>query len=232
MSKLGLTHKSVPKKLPLTALHKKKRVEKAREWIAAGTFTKNVVWTDEKRFSMDGPDNWLTWFDPFDPPYRVKRHMKGGGIMVWGMTLPDGTQWVQRLIGKVNSEVYIALLRDEVIPYLNRHLGKGKWILQRDNCRVHTSKMTKEFLKPLGIVEIEWPSYSPDLNIQENCWAMQSNLVYERLGYTKEDELWKSVQRAVTLLNKNKKKEVTEVITKYGSRLLQVIDNKGEPIPY
>lgn len=68
MSKLGLTHKNAPQKLPLQEHHKKIRVEMARDWIATGTFNQNVVWTDEKRFSMDGPDNWLTWFDPFDPP--------------------------------------------------------------------------------------------------------------------------------------------------------------------
>ena len=148
------------------------------------------------------------------------------------MTLPDGTQWVKQLKGKVDSAVYVALLRDEVIPYLNDRLGEGNWVLQRDNCSVHTSRLAKNFLKEQEVEEIEWPSYSPDLNIQENCWSMQSNLVYERLNYASEDQLCKSVERAVVKLNAEKKQQTKEMITKYGSRLLQVIDNKGEPIPY
>jgi len=158
--------------------------------------------------------------------------MKGGGIMVWGMTLPDGTQWVKRLIGKVNSAVHCAMLRDEIIPYLNDHLGESNLVLQRDNCRVHTSKETKKFLIDRKVEELEWPSYSPDLNIQENCWAMQSVLVYERLGFANVDQLWKSVQNAVAKLNREKKKQIVGMINKFGSRLLQVIDNHGEAIPY
>lgn len=232
MSKLKLDYGNPPQILPLKEEHKKIRLDMAREWLANGTFQKNVVWTDEKRFSMDGPDNWCTWYDPINPPQRVKRQMKGGGIMVWGMTLPDGTQWVTRLHGKVNSAKYVAMLRDEVIPYLNDKLGEGNWVLQRDNCRVHTSAETKKFIKNQNIEEINWPSYSPDLNIQENCWAMQSLLVYERLNYTDLEELWKNVKLAVSQLNKKKKNEVKDMIKGYGSRLLKVIDNKGEPIPY
>ena len=89
MAKLGLNYGNVPKKVLLTKKHKVERVYLARQWIESGFFSKNkVVFSDEKRFCKDGPDSWRTWYDPFDPPVRIKRQMDGGSIMVWGMVLP------------------------------------------------------------------------------------------------------------------------------------------------
>lgn len=90
MTKLGLTYKKIPQKLPLTDSHKKERVEFARKWIGHNVLSKNVVFSDEKRFSFDGPDNWFSWYDPFHPPQRIKRQMGGGGVMVWGN---DTSKW-------------------------------------------------------------------------------------------------------------------------------------------
>lgn len=72
-------YKKVQRSPPLTSQHKKQRVEFAREWIGDNVLNKNVVFNDEKRFSF-GPDNWFSWYDPFNPPQRIKRHLGGGGV--------------------------------------------------------------------------------------------------------------------------------------------------------
>ena len=85
MSQLGLAYKKTSQKLPLTTSHKIERVEFARKWIGDNVLSKNVAFSDEKRFSFDGPDNWFSWYDPFDPPQRIKRQMGGGGICIFKM---------------------------------------------------------------------------------------------------------------------------------------------------
>ncbi len=76
LSELGFGYKKVPKKLPLTKYHKDKRVVLSQEYIAENIINQNLAYTDEKRFSFDGPDNWLSWYDPYDPP-RINRQQKG-----------------------------------------------------------------------------------------------------------------------------------------------------------
>ena len=88
------------------------------------------------------------------------------------MTLPSGEIWVERLYGRVNSQIYVDMLRTKVVPYLNLRIGKGKFKFQQDNCSVHASKFTKNYLQSAKIDVIDWSSYNSDLNIQENVWKM------------------------------------------------------------
>ena len=39
-----------------------------------------------------------------------------------------------------------------------------------DNCRVHESKMTKDFKEMLGIQMLDWLAQSPDMTPIENLW--------------------------------------------------------------
>lgn len=232
MSELGFEYKKVQRNPPLTSQHKKQRVEFAREWIGDNVLNKNVVFTDEKRFSFDGPDNWFSWYDSFDPPQRIKRHLGGGSVMVWGMTLPTGEIYVTRLVGKVDSTVYCSMLRDKVVPYLNLRLGEGKFLFQQDNCKVHVSKMTKNYLETAKIKTIDWPSMSPDLNIQENIWKIISDEVYDQKQYDSAELLWQSIQEVVDDLNASRKETFKNIYNSYNKRLLDVIDAKGNPINY
>jgi len=53
-------YQTVPKKILLTVAQKKLWVKLARELIANGHPWQDTVFSDEKRFSFDEPNNWLS----------------------------------------------------------------------------------------------------------------------------------------------------------------------------
>ena len=78
-----------------------------------------VLWTDEIRTTLDGPDNWLQ--KGVNPRLRYKHKQGGGGLIisagiignqVFGPFLvPEGL--------KINSANYCSFLKDDLLPWLN-----------------------------------------------------------------------------------------------------------------
>ena len=70
----------------MTQLHIKRRVEWAAQHLSIGTNWHEILFTDEKKFNLNGPDgNQLYWHDlRTAPQYFSKRQSGGGSVMVCG----------------------------------------------------------------------------------------------------------------------------------------------------
>jgi transposase len=77
----------------------------------------------------------------------------------------EGDQNAKR--GGVTARVYIEVLR-EYLPTILEHDS----IFMQDNALIHKAHKVTAFFIEEGIVIMEWPPYSPDLNPIENLWKM------------------------------------------------------------
>jgi transposase len=95
-----------------------------------------------------------------EAPRRGKRQTVLGAIAATG---PIGCALLD---GSLNGEWFIHLLRVEIGPFLPKNA-----IIVMDNLRVHDVPGVTEVLAEFGATALFLPSYSPELNPIEICWA-------------------------------------------------------------
>ncbi|GFV65700.1 transposable element Tcb2 transposase [Trichonephila clavipes] len=80
------------------------------------------------------------------------------------------------------------------------HSGKtigDDFIIMDDNCRPHRANLVEDFLFEEGIVRMEWPAYSPDMNpIEHVCNALERRVAGRqpphKLSIKWKELFWKS----------------------------------------
>ena len=111
--------------------------------------------------------------------------------MIWGCFAGTKLGPIVFIEGTVNTDVYITLLQDNLIPFIDTIIADGTTdiIFQQDNASPHVSKKTLAWLdiamSEHGFVWMEWPPNSPDMNPIENLWAWLKTELHRRYPDTK-----------------------------------------------
>jgi len=229
IARIGFKYNKVKQSLVLTKNHRLRRLELAKRWLEESHPWNLTCFTDEKKFNLDGPDNWATWMDEGRKIYRNKRQLGGGSVMVWGILFPDGYLHLEKIEGILNADKYLELLA-KIIPKLDREFGRGEYYFQQDNASVHTAKKVKDYIETEGIKVLDWPARSPDLNIIENIWKMISDIIYAGRQFQNKHELWAAIRDASEDISENKKVQTGNLYRDMTKRLVEVIQAKGGPI--
>ncbi|CAK9809220.1 Transposable element Tc3 transposase [Anthophora quadrimaculata] len=221
-----IQRKKLKAKPPLSEQHKEARLKFARDHVWWRKKWRNVIFSDEKKFNLDGPDGWNYYFHDLrkEEQYLSRRQMGGGNVMVWaGIGYHDKTD-INFLSGRVNSEKYIKLIDDQLSKHATRIAG-CTFIFQQDNAAIHTARCVKAYFNSKHVTCLEWPARSPDLNIIENIWAELSRKVYEDgKQYKNVMELKQSIVTNWSLL---RQKHIKKLFKSIPNPLLDVIQRKG-----
>ncbi|GFV25750.1 transposable element Tcb2 transposase [Trichonephila clavipes] len=145
----------------------------------------NVLFSDESRFS-DHPDNRriFIWWDRCSRniPAFVHKSVRfgGGGVFVYsGISIDGHTDLNIIRDGPLTARRYRdEILRPIVVPYAAA-IGDD-FILMDYNCRPHRANLVEDFLFEEGIVRMELPACSPDMNPIEHVYDALGRRVADR----------------------------------------------------
>lgn len=226
-----LKHLKIKKKTPLNESRRNQRLSFAKQQIRWDREWHQVVFSDEKKFNLDGPDGYNFYFHDMRKEEIVmdRRHSKGGGVMVWGAVSYYGTVELDFQSSRMTAETYKCIL-GRAFPKLNELFGGHRWVFQQDNAPIHTARLTKAWIQGQNVDLLPWPPYSPDLNIMENVWGWLSRKVYEggRQFETKE-ELVETIKSSWSEISLD---YLSSLYDSMHRRLLEVIENSGGSTHY
>ncbi|KAI8123499.1 Transposable element Tc3 transposase [Lucilia cuprina] len=214
--------------------HKENRLKFARKYMKWGDEWKRVIFSDEKKFNLDGPDSYSCyWHDLRSNDVRMsKRNFGGGSVMVWAAFSAAGKSKICFVPTKMNSQIYNKLLEDALIPFMDEKMEED-CIFQQDNAAIHVSKQSKAWFNEHSIPLLDWPACSPDLNPMENLWGYMARKVYANNAQNESimtvAELKLKIKQVWEEIDADLLKKLVESMP---DRIFEVIHNKGSSTHY
>ena len=228
----------VKRKRPLLkARHRRERLnwaERCKEFTLEDW--KRVLWTDETKINCLGSDGrkWV-WKEVGEPlsDRLVESTVKfgGGNVMMWGCMFWEGVGYATRIEGKMDAELYCAILDDELqnsLAYYDK--SPSDITFQQDNDPKHKSKWAEKWFKDHGYTVMKWPAQSPDLNpIEHLWWHLKRRLDEYEIPPTSQHELW---ERCEAEWEKIPKEVCQNLIESMPRRVAAVLKAKGGHTKY
>lgn len=222
----NLRYTKMMKKPQLQQHHKEARLRFSRDHMAWTREWQSVIFSDEKKFNLDGPDGFsYYWRDLRDEKaVKMSRHSGGGSVMVWGAFGFLGKIPLMFVQPKMNGQKYREMLEYALDEFGDIPAGEN-FIFQQDNAPIHNASCVREWFEVSGIQCLSWPSCSPDLNPIENLWGIMARKIYTNgKQYSNVADLKRAITETWLEINEQ---VLQNLINSMPNRIFQVIENQG-----
>ncbi|GBN99578.1 Transposable element Tc3 transposase [Araneus ventricosus] len=122
-----MIHVKISRRLPLSKLHISKRLKWARNHIPYGDKWMAVLFSDDKKWNLDGPDGNIKYWHDLRKEHRsfFSRQSGGGSVMVWSVVGFNGQAGLAFLGGRQNSPKYTEILENHLMPFSENTGGRN-----------------------------------------------------------------------------------------------------------
>jgi len=200
------------------------RAQMAKDWT-------RVIFSDEKKWNLDGPDGYTHYWRDLrkDPIYFGTRNFGGGSVMCWAAFCADGQVDLQFVSKRMRAQDYTDILDTGLLSFLAQN-PQVNYEFQQDNASIHTANHTEEWMTDNGVVSMDWPSRSPDLNPIENLWGILVREVYKnQRQFSSVADLKVAIWLAWNSLDPN---VLQNLVSSMPNRIFQVINRSGRITDY
>ena len=188
-------NKKIKKEKGISKKNQEKRLNFARDHAMWTHEWQHVVFTDEKKWNLVGPDGMQHIWARKNRNINMTLITRANtSIMVWGAISASGPLSLILMNGKYDSKRYCEMLHTSFFHHADS-LSPANSIFQQDNAPIRVSGYTLKYLKTQEINVLPWPPQSPDLSPIENVWASLTKRVYANgRMYNNKKELWTSIK--------------------------------------
>ena len=120
--------------------------------------------------------------EELDPTCLIEKIQCKKGWMFWGSingAVRGPSLFWEKKWENINKDSY----QERIVPLIHGWICMNPGlVLMQDNAPGHAAKDTQDELHSCGIVPIQWPPYSPDLNPIETIWNIMKDWIAEHYG--------------------------------------------------
>ncbi|CAK9809406.1 Transposable element Tc3 transposase [Anthophora quadrimaculata] len=129
-----LKRKKFAVKPPLKVVHKQRRLDFAVNHLQWKKKWRKVLFTDEKKMNLDGPDGWKYYFHDLRKQTTIlsRRQFGGGSVMLWAGVGYNGKTEIKFIDSRLKSTGYLKLIQEQIRNHARRVAGEN-FIFQQDN---------------------------------------------------------------------------------------------------
>lgn len=230
----GIRSYACAKKPAISKANRQKRMAWVKKYKNESIeFWRKIIWSDESRFCLmsDRSERCLRFPGERFRPDCLTNTFKfgGGGLMAWGCFSGNGIGELCWVKSSMDAGVYIATLKNFLIPSIEKLHPDDDFIFQQDGAPCHMAKLTKSWFERQSLPWIsDWPPQSPDLNPIENLWDFMErklkgkHITSVKLLWEELKVIWASIPDDF----------IDKLINSMPARLEAVRKNRGGPTRY